>query len=445
MTLVRRFPLLAALLVAALALTTALLLARRAATPSWAAPRPGAAPAAPSLAPAEWRSRVDDTITALQGRLRERPDEGPTYTRLGLAYLQKARENGDPSLYPRAEAALRRALNVAPGDFEAMGGLGALALARHQFEEALDWGQRAQALNPMSAYAYGVIGDANVELGRYEAAAAAFQAMMDRRPDLSSYARVSYFRELTGDTEGALAAMRRAVAAGGPAAENVAWARTQLGNLLLNHGRPDDAAAEYQAALVALPGYPYALAGEARVQAARGQLPAAAAGYNAALARLPLPQFAVALAEVDLAMGRPDAARAQLDLVRAMDALYRANGVDSDLEMALFQADHGADKPQAVAEARRAFERRPSIKAAHALGWALHRAGRSAEGLPYLRQALRLGTQDALLEFHAGATALAAGEQDEGRRHLRAALDLNPAFSPIYADEARRLLEAPND
>ena len=140
-------------------------------------------------------------------------------------------------------------------DVDAMVGLGTLALARHEFAAALDWGEQARALAPYHAAAYGVIGDAQVELGRYDEAIETVQAMVDLRPDLSSYSRVSYLRELMGDREGALVAMEQAATAGSGYAENVAWVRVQLGNLRFDGGDLAGAASEYAAALAALPGY----------------------------------------------------------------------------------------------------------------------------------------------------------------------------------------------
>jgi len=149
--------------------------------------------------------------------------------------------------------------------------MGLLALARHEFAGALQWGDRAQQLDPAGARPLGIIGDAQIELGRYPQAVQTFQAMVDRRPDLSSYARVSYARELFGDVGGAIVAMQQAVEAGGPVPENSAYTRVLLANLYFNSGRLAEAEAQDRRALFDDPNYPYALAGVARVEAARGE------------------------------------------------------------------------------------------------------------------------------------------------------------------------------
>src|SRR3990172_7532689 len=154
------------------------------------------------------RSSTDGAIETLQARLRQDPDAQQAYTQLGAAYLQKARETGDPTYYGKAEGVLLRALEMKPDDFLAMAQMGALSLARHEFHQALDWGQKAHAISPDTVLIYGVIGDAQVELGEYDAALETFQTMVDLRPDLSSYSRASYMRELHGDVDGAIEAMQ---------------------------------------------------------------------------------------------------------------------------------------------------------------------------------------------------------------------------------------------
>ncbi len=185
------------------------------------------------------RLTTDTTIETLQSYLSKGPPRADLLAALGQAYLQKARESGNPAYYPKAEQVLRRALELAPEQAEALTGMGALALARHQFSEALDWGQRAVRANPHRAAGYGVVADALIELGRYEEAVAVVQAMVDTRPDQASYARVSYLRELYGDVDGAIEAMRRAVSAGAPTGEGTAYVQVQLGTLLFNVGRSD--------------------------------------------------------------------------------------------------------------------------------------------------------------------------------------------------------------
>ena len=213
---------------------------------------------------------TDAQIQKLQDQLRSHPEDWQAYTQLGLVYLQKARETGDPAYYQKTEEALDKALAHQSDDYVSVSASGALALARHQFHSALGVGEKAKQLNPDRAYAYGVIADAQIELGQYSEAVETLQAMVDLRPDMSSYSRISYIRELHGDIEGALEMMQRAVDSGTPNLESTAWVRTQLGNLYFNTGNLEGAEAEYQRTLLDRPNYVYAMAGLGRVQAAQG-------------------------------------------------------------------------------------------------------------------------------------------------------------------------------
>ena len=385
--------------------------------------------------------QTDRLIASNQALLRAAPNDTTAMAALAAAYLQKVREVGDPAYYPKAEALLGSALKLQPDNGEALIQMGALSLGRHRFGDALDWGDRAIALDPYSARALGVAGDAQIELGRYDEAFATFQRMVDLRPDLSSYARVSYARELTGDADGAIEAMRAAVAAGGPAPENVAYAEVLLGNLYFDRGDLDQAESAYHAALAGFAGHVPARAGLARVLAARGRYTEAAELYRRAVDLNPAPDYVIALGEVSAAAGDAAAARRAFELAVAQQRLFAANGVDLDREQALFEADHG-DPAAALSAARRAMADRPSVHSADALAWALYRTGDLQEALEASRQARRLGTRDALMLFHAGAIEARLGLHDQARAHLAEALTINPHFSVLHAPEARRALTA---
>lgn len=173
---------------------------------------------------------------------------------------------------------------------------------------------------------------------------------------------------------------------------------------------------------------------------ARGQAAVAVRDYRAVVRRLPLTEYVVELGELYLALGRPAEAARQFAVARASAALAEANGVGTDLETALFEADHGS-AAEAVEAARAEWAARRSIHAADAMAWALHAAGRDGSALRYARLATRLGTQDAGLLFHRGAIEAALGRDAAARRHLSAAVAIDGGASPWRERRAQALLD----
>jgi tetratricopeptide (TPR) repeat protein len=402
------------------------------------APRtsPGGGDAAAALAHPR---TTDELIASLQAIVRANPRSADEYVLLADAYMQKVRETGDAGFYRRSEGVLAIAHRLAPRDSAVYTGLGTLALSRHDFRAGLAYGLRAHALAPDLVRPLGVIVDAQVELGRYGDAGRTLQRMIDAKPNLSSYARASYFRELHGDLAGAEQAMQLAVDAGGEAPENVAYVQSLLGQLEFTRGEIGAAQRAYRLALYRFPGYAPAEAGLARVELARGELKAGIRRLRGVVNRLPLPEYVIALGEAEQAAGLPRRARDDLALVDAERRLLAANGVNTDTEIALFEADHGSPA-RAVTLGRRAWRNAPSVRSADALGWALTAAGHPAAGLAWAHRALRLGSRDPMFLYHAGMSARAAGARGQARTYLTRALSLNPHFSPLYAPRARRAL-----
>lgn len=389
-------------------------------------------------------SNTDKTLTQLQDGLKAKPNDAGTYAQLGSLYMQKARETGDPSYYTKAEGAVKKALELMPEN-NVLGAvvMGGLHMARHDFEAALTWGEKAREMAPRSYAIYGIIGDAHIEMGRYDAAIDAFQTMVDLRPDLVSLSRVSYARELHGDLPGAIEAMQQAVDAGSPRSEATNWSRIQLANLYFLTGDLKSAEQQYGMTLHLLPSYVHGLGGQAKLLAASGDLKGAIKQYEQIVQSQPLPEYVSALADAYMEAGNTKAAAKQVELMRVIAQLQRAGGVDVDLDMALFEVDHAPDAntlEAALAAARSHYERRPSVHAADVLGWALYRANRASEALPYARESLKLGSKDPVVLYHAGAIAAAAGQPAEARTYLEAALATNENFHVRHAPDAKKLL-----
>jgi tetratricopeptide (TPR) repeat protein len=287
----------------------------------------------PKPSPTVAWSANERAIPKLQEKLKSEPDKPDLNASLGQAYLQKARETGDPSYYTKSEKLFDHALSSNPNHTEALIGKASLAMSRHQFAVARDIAVRAASLNTYSAAARGILADAYVQLRDYGNAVRVLDEMVRLKPNLSSYSRISYMRELKGDTDGAISAMEMAIQAGAPDGENTAWCIVQLGNLYLGKAKLAEAEVAYHAALRRFPNYVHANAGLAKVSAARKDYAAAAAYYQKAIDSVPMPEFLIGLSVVYQKMGRPADARAQLQLVSNIKKVYEANGVSMDAEI----------------------------------------------------------------------------------------------------------------
>lgn len=410
--------------------------------------RPSAAaapPAARGSAPDATGNRLlasdlDRGVAALRARLRARPQDARSWAALGTAYVEQARLRGDPSRYAEAERALDRALALRPADDSALAGQAALAAARHDFGGALRYAERALAVNPYSEGALASRVDALVELGRYEKAARAVREADARRPGVPVFTRYAYVQELHGDVAGARRVLRRAATAARSPGD-VSYVATALAQLAWRQGDYAASLRHCTAALRADPGNLPALEARGRARAARGETDAAIADLRTVVARRPLPGTLVALGELYDAQGEPARAREQYRLIDSWVRLARAHGVDPDLDTALAAADHG-DRAVALRAARDEWKRRHTVHTADALAWALHVNGHDREALRYARRATSTGVREASFLYHRGAIESALSPAS-GHAWLRAALDLNPGFSPRGAREARRLLGVP--
>ncbi|MGZ4596496.1 MAG: tetratricopeptide repeat protein [Actinomycetes bacterium] len=404
---------------------------------STTSPTEGSAAVAPAAA---GRDITDPAalVASLQARLTAHPRDAQGWAGLGFAYVEQARITADPTYYPKADRALAKAARLAPGSPLTLTGLASLAAARHDFSRALRLADQAIAKDPYSAQAFATRADALTELGRYDEARRSAVKADDLRPGSSTFARLSYAAELRGDLAEATRLMAMAQDSA-DSASSFAFAAFHLGELSRAAGRTRAAAAHYAAALDADPTYAPALAGRARLEVARGDLAAAERDYLTVVQRLPLTEYVVELGELYAATGRPELARQQWAVAHASAALAQANGVVTDLETALFEADHGSPAAAVVA-ARAEWRRRRSIHVADALGWALHAAGRDRQALRYATLATRLGTKDARLVFHRGAIEAALGRVADARTQLDEALRLDGGVSPFRDGQARRLL-----
>ncbi|MBB4786702.1 tetratricopeptide repeat protein [Streptomyces rapamycinicus] len=379
-------------------------------------------------------------IDAMQTHLRGEPKDAESWAGLGSAYVEQARTSGDPTRYPQADKAFARSLSLEPRDNDvALAGRASLAAARHDFRGALRDADKALRVNSYSQGALAVRVDALVELGRYKDAYTAAKKADSLRPGIPVFTRLAYVHELRGDPAGARRVLLRAQdSATSPS--DIAYVSTALGQLAWNQGEYDTARRAYGTALRAVPGYLPALEGQGRTSVADGRQKAGIRDLEAVVRRYPLPAELAALGEAYEARGDRSKARGQYSVVDTWIALARANGVATDLDSALVAADHG-DVKEALKAARAEWDRRRTVHTADALAWALHRNGKDEEALKYAERAAEPGYRNAAFLYHRGAIEKSLGEDGSARRHLKAALDLNPGFSPTGARAAKAALK----
>ncbi|MEO6695160.1 MAG: tetratricopeptide repeat protein [Ignavibacteria bacterium] len=380
-------------------------------------------------------SSPDRFITTLQEELSANPDNTKLLTKLGAAYIQKARDSNDPEFYDLAEDVLERALDKEEGNFLAMAELGSVYLSRHNFKEALQLSQKALEVNPYSAYSYGVLVDAQIELGMYDEAIESVQKMINLRPDLSSFSRVSYVRELKGDVQGAIDAMKSAITAGSPIAENTAWCRVQLGNLFYNKGDVETAEKIFQFVVKDFPNYSHGYGGLAKIQLNRKNYKEAIDLYIKALEKNSFPEYLIALGDAYYLNGEKEKSEEQYQKVKFVTTMFKEKGVDTDLELALFNADHNRKLKESLDDAQKSLDNGSnSIKSYHALAWTNYKLGKIDEAQKNIQQALRLGTKDPLMYYHAGKIYEKIGVQDKAKEHLDFALMINPFYDSLYSE-----------
>ena len=403
--------------------------------------------AAPGVALTEpGESTTDSAIEFWEARVRSTPGDVSAHNKLALAYIQRARESGDVTDYAMAQAQVDASLESERDNYEALALQASLHVTRNEYALALETANAAIAQDSVDPFARAVAGDALLGLGDYDAALETYRELVEASPSLTSYSRLARIHELRGDAPAAEAAWQNAFEVDdGQRPENTAWARVEYGHYLFTHGDIAGADAQYQSALETFPGYIHALAGRARVAAANGQYDEAIALYEQLTERQPVFEYVVALGDVYLAAGRKADAESEFELAGTLDSLYRESGINTDGQMALFLTDHDLRLEEAVDQAAGAYEAHPnSIYTADALSWALHKAGRNEEALTYSERAVRLGTQDANILFHASMINFHADNHETAHGYLKQVMDTNPKFSLIYAGQAAATLEELN-
>ena len=390
----------------------------------------------------EWLN-TKAAIEKLLADIRSNPKDDKAKINLALAYIQESRITGNHAHYDAAAMQLVDELLEKNSDnIQALCAKATIQLSQHHFADALQTGNKAVKLNPYSAYNYGILTDANVELGKYEDAIKDADKMVSLRPDLRSYSRISYLREIFGDVNGAIDAMNMAVNSGIPGTEQVEWARVYVGHLYEMKGKVDSAEIQYRLSLVHRPNYPFAYAGLGRTAKAKNHYPEAIKYFTLAKEGMDDYSFNDELADVyRYSLKRDDAQR---ELTQAINMLSANNGKEgssahghySDRELALlYLKNYNYDL--ALQPAMTEYNRRPdNIDVNQTLAWIEYRRGDYGDANNKINTALRTGSKNPTLLLEAGLIKIKAGNPAEGKKLINQSLAINVYTDPLLKHEA---------
>ena len=377
-------------------------------------------------------------IEAAQKLIEKAPDAANGYNRLAAVYIRQARETGDFSLNSKAEANVSRALEKEPNNSDSLKLKASLLLTFHRFKEALDFAAGLQKQYPRDSFVYGVLTDANVELGNYPEAVNTAQMMVDLKPNTESYSRVSYIRSLHGATEGAIEAMKHAARIADPRdKEAQAWCLVHLGDEYFKVGRYREAENSFDEALQILPDYYLALAGKGRVRAAQNDFETGIKFLTAAQNRVPLTDTAISLGDIYTRINNREEAQKQYDLAQFIEQKFDNT---EQRTLALFWADRDMKLDEALEIARRESAARKDIYTADILAWCLYKKGDFADAKKAITDAMRLKTKDARILYHAGMIEKALGNRKAAAQLLKQSLEINPAFDFVQSENAKLAL-----
>ncbi len=381
----------------------------------------------------------DAEINEVLKLIKKTPDSAKGYVQLASIYIKRARKTGDFSLNKQAETAIEKALQIVPEDASARKLKASLHLTFHRFAEGLELGKKLQTEFPNDEFVYGILTDANAELGNYQEAVEMAQKMVDLKPNMSSFARVAHLRSLHGDYQGTVEMFKLAARTADPEdKEAQSWCLVQLGDEFWKNGKYPEAEKVFDEALQNFPNYYLALSGKGRARAAQNDFETALSFLLEANNRVPNVETTILLGDIYTKQGNFEKAKQQYDLVEIIEQKI---GVNNDQKrLALLWADHDTKLDEALAITQRESNERKDIFTADALAWTLYKKGQLTDAKTIISAALNLKSNDARIFYHAGMIEKDLGNGHEAKKLLETALKLNPMFDLLQTENARKAL-----
>ena len=412
-----------------------------------------AATASPAFSPstralARGNENTMMAVGFLEDRVKSDPDDIVALNKLSNYYLQLHRETEDVEYLAQALRAAQSSLNTLPAD-QNLGGLRVLAQAEyetHNFMSARDHAQELTEYEPRRSFGFQLLGDALLELGDYDKAAAAYKKMEELDAgSVATETRLAHLAILRGDTALArkkyLNALAQARADVSPSTETIAWCYWQLGEVARASGEIETSMGFYRDALKVFPNYTHAVASLAQLRTSQGEVNEAIAVFERLVAQRPDPIDAAILGDLYKVKGRDRDAQDQYATVERLSQSSPLNSALYNRHLIMFWADHDIKIEEAYVRAKKEYETRRDIYAANSFAWAALKAGKLDEAQAAITDGLHLGTRDARLFYHAGMIARARGNRDAAADYLGRALKLNQHFDLLQSRIASQALE----
>jgi len=370
---------------------------------------------------------LDRDIAFFTERTRRDPESAFDRSSLAARYLQRARETGSEEDNRRAEEAARQSLALRlVHNVPTYALLASSLLAQHRFTEALRAAHELVRADSTALASLALLGEVYLELGRYDSAGAIFGRLRVRR-DLAVAPRVARWDELSGrldEAERTFAdAIQQLPRQSNLRSEQVAWFYLRRGELELKQGRLGYAERTLRSGLAVRPGDHRLLAGLAKLELMRGR-PRRAIEYGEhALASQSDPATLGIVAGAYYRLG--DSARAE-EYSRAMEVAVGGQSGPFHRAWSLFLLNHDRRVPEVLANAEREIRTRRDVYGYDLLAWALYKQQRYLESAQAMTAALALGTEDAMLYYHAGMIERGLGDAASARGYFERARALNP-------------------
>ncbi|MCH7965397.1 MAG: tetratricopeptide repeat protein [Bacteroidetes bacterium] len=379
------------------------------------------------------------TVDFYRKKIENNSEDSKNYVELAQVYLQEARVTGLHHEYMvHAEILINTALGIDPGNFEALVTKATLLMIYHRFNDAKKLVLKAIGQNPYNSAAYGVLCDSYVETGDYENAVKTCDKMLSIHPDIKSYSRASYLREIYGELDASIEAMKLAADAGMTGQESRSWALYNLGNLFFISGKIDTAAFIYNGILEERPGYAYAYSGLSKIMIAKGNYTKAIEYLVKASQIIPDHIFIEQLGYIYLIIGEKESEEEMIKKVLQTFEQHESDGWNVNREFSQFCSIHNIKLSESLERIKGEYEKSPdNYDVLKLYAWLLYKNKQNEKALHLIKKAAKFGRYDPMFHYYAGLIFDDAGKKKDALKYLQKSFDEILYIHPLAFEDAR--------